>query len=324
MNSIRRLAVSVLLENNINSLPIDVKNLRVNGKNVMFTNYDKSSSLIEGTLIEQIINENSALTVSRDGKYCVLLNPALGATQRLEKIAHELGHIACEHEGTDGFCGVTNDCAQRIIQEAEAEYFKTELLAPTIVLCKMGAGSTEKIQAITGVSQETAEKALVEVLHRSSFKNPFLTEDEKLLWDNFKKTTPEQEIIQETADDNFKHSKRNKILFTLLTISIFVFVVLDCKFNIIPESGNYIEPQYREYTPLTPDNEDDDFFEPKTTQNNITPTKNNTNDNYTVFVTASGKKYHKATCHYLTDSQKAIKLYDAISEGYEPCSICKP
>lgn len=85
MNSIRRLAVSVLLENNINSLPIDVKNLRVNGKNVMFSNYDKSSSLIEGTLIEQIINENSALTVSRDGKYCVLLNPALGATQRLEK-----------------------------------------------------------------------------------------------------------------------------------------------------------------------------------------------------------------------------------------------
>lgn len=110
-----------------------------------------------------------------------------------------------------------------------------------------------------------------------------------------------------------------------ITLCVLLLVILDCNENFILKGG-YTAPQNQQHaSPLTPDNyEDDDFFEPKTTQNNITPTKNNINDNYTVFVTASGKKYHKATCHYLTDSQKAIKLYDAITEGYEPCSFCKP
>lgn len=310
MNSISRLAVSILLENNINSLPVDVKNLSIHGNNIIFSNYDKSSSLIEGTRLEQIINENSALTLSRDGKYCVLLNPALGATQRLEKIAHELGHIACEHEGTDGFCGVTADCAQRIIQEAEAEQFKTELLAPTIILYKMGADTAEKIQAITGVAKETAEKVLIEVLHRNGLKNPFLTEDEKKLWDNFKETTPEKEIVDDISRYDSGHSKRNIILFAILVMIIFLFVVLDSRLDIIPMNGNYIEPQYQQNTPLTPN----DYY----------PSTNDDNNNYTVYITEHGEKYHKATCRYLTDSKIAIDIYDAIAEGYEPCSVCKP
>lgn len=310
MNSIRRLAVSVLLENNISSLPVDVKNLSIRGNNIIFSNYDKSSSLIEGTRLEEIINKNSALTLSRDGKYCVLLNPALGATQRLEKIAHELGHIACEHEGTDGFCGITDDCTQRIIQEAEAEQFKTELLAPTIILYKMGADTAEKIQAITGVSKETAEKVLIEVLHRNGLKNPFLTEDEKKLWDNFKETTPEKEIVDDISSYDSGHSKRNKILFAILVMIIFLFVVLDSRLDIIPMNGNYIEPQNSQSTPLTPN----DYY----------PSTNDDNNNYTVYITEHGKKYHKTTCRYLTDSKIAIDIYEAIAEGYEPCSVCKP
>lgn len=310
MNSISRLAISVLLENNISSLPVDVKNLSIHGNNIIFSNYDKSLSLIEGTHLEKIINENSALALSRDGKYCVLLNPALGATQRLEKIAHELGHIACEHEGTDGFCGVTDDCAQRIIQEAEAEQFKTELLAPTIILYKMGADTAEKIQAITGVSKETAEKALIEVLHRNGLKNPFLTEEEKKLWANFKDITPEKEIVNYVSDYDSRNSKRTRILFAILAMIIFLFVVLDSRLDIIPMNGNYIEPQYQQNTPLTP--------------NNYYPSTNDDNNNYTVYITEHGEKYHKTTCRYLTDSKIAIDIYDAIAEGYEPCSVCKP
>ncbi len=44
----------------------------------------------------------------------------------------------------------------------------------------------------------------------------------------------------------------------------------------------------------------------------------------TVFVTNTGKKYHKDGCKSLKNSKIAISLNDAKDQGYEPCGICKP
>lgn len=43
-----------------------------------------------------------------------------------------------------------------------------------------------------------------------------------------------------------------------------------------------------------------------------------------VYVTASGKKYHRSDCTYLSKSKQSISLSDAKSKGYSPCSKCKP
>jgi micrococcal nuclease len=43
-----------------------------------------------------------------------------------------------------------------------------------------------------------------------------------------------------------------------------------------------------------------------------------------VYVTNSGKKYHRDSCSSLSRSKIAIPLEDAVSSGYEPCGICKP
>lgn len=43
----------------------------------------------------------------------------------------------------------------------------------------------------------------------------------------------------------------------------------------------------------------------------------------TVYVTASGTKYHREGCTYLKSST-AISLRTAIARGYEPCSRCRP
>lgn len=42
-----------------------------------------------------------------------------------------------------------------------------------------------------------------------------------------------------------------------------------------------------------------------------------------VYVTASGKKYHRKDCQYLTATAKAIALAEA-RKTHEPCSRCKP
>ena len=43
-----------------------------------------------------------------------------------------------------------------------------------------------------------------------------------------------------------------------------------------------------------------------------------------VYITKSGKKYHRAGCKYLKSSQIKISKKEAIKKGYTPCSICNP
>lgn len=44
----------------------------------------------------------------------------------------------------------------------------------------------------------------------------------------------------------------------------------------------------------------------------------------TVFVTSTGKKYHKDGCTHLKKSKIPISIQEAKAQGYEPCSICYP
>lgn len=44
----------------------------------------------------------------------------------------------------------------------------------------------------------------------------------------------------------------------------------------------------------------------------------------TVFVTRTGKKYHRGGCRYLSKSQIPIVLADAKARGFGPCSACDP
>ena len=44
----------------------------------------------------------------------------------------------------------------------------------------------------------------------------------------------------------------------------------------------------------------------------------------TVYVTKTGKKYHRDGCRYLSKSKIPMSLKDAIAKGYTPCSVCKP
>lgn len=43
-----------------------------------------------------------------------------------------------------------------------------------------------------------------------------------------------------------------------------------------------------------------------------------------VFITATGQKYHRAGCRYLSKSQIPISLKDAKARGPSPCSVCQP
>jgi hypothetical protein len=54
------------------------------------------------------------------------------------------------------------------------------------------------------------------------------------------------------------------------------------------------------------------------------PTKTTDTKAQTVYVTRTGKKYHRDGCQYLKSSRIPMSLKDAKSKGYSPCSVCKP
>jgi hypothetical protein len=44
----------------------------------------------------------------------------------------------------------------------------------------------------------------------------------------------------------------------------------------------------------------------------------------TVYVTRTGKKYHRDGCRHLVKSRLPITLREAKQHGYTPCKVCKP
>jgi hypothetical protein len=44
----------------------------------------------------------------------------------------------------------------------------------------------------------------------------------------------------------------------------------------------------------------------------------------TVYITRTGKKYHRDGCRYLAASKIPISLKDAKTKGYTACKVCHP
>ncbi len=48
------------------------------------------------------------------------------------------------------------------------------------------------------------------------------------------------------------------------------------------------------------------------------------NQTQTVYITRTGKRYHRDGCRYLATSKVPISLKDAKANGYTPCKVCHP
>ena len=304
MQEARACAIRMLLENGIDKFPTDIKSIKqYQGNRIIYFTYEQARNIISENDLETLTKANDALTIYEDNIYCVIYNNKVDYALEQKNIAHELGHIACRHKIKDNIVGKSSKTG---LQEVEADICSYELLAPTIVLQQMGILTTDKIQATTGVSRESAEKILANVMQRDSLKCPFLSDEERKLWENFKKNTYNSGTIKQPR---IKFKNIFPIMISIITICVILLVILDANENFIFK-GDYIEPQNSQSTPLTPN----DYY----------PSTNDDNNNYTVYITEHGKKYHKTTCRYLTDSKIAIDIYEAIAEDYKPCSICKP
>ena len=54
------------------------------------------------------------------------------------------------------------------------------------------------------------------------------------------------------------------------------------------------------------------------------PVPQTQNNELTVYITDTGKRYHVSSCRYLASSKHAISLGNAKHRGYTPCKVCQP
>ena len=69
----------------------------------------------------------------------------------------------------------------------------------------------------------------------------------------------------------------------------------------------------------SPDDENTPEVTGKKPQND---TENRVDNGNVYYVTASGEKYHKAGCSYLSNTKREITTDEIISGGYTACSRC--
>ena len=43
-----------------------------------------------------------------------------------------------------------------------------------------------------------------------------------------------------------------------------------------------------------------------------------------IYITRTGKRYHRANCRYLARSKFEMSLKEAKQQGYTPCKVCRP
>lgn len=139
----RNEAWKFLIENNVTSYPLDLKQIiKQNDWKVL----DLRKYVLEHLELRKYVKKNEGLTIEKDGKYIILINPANSTLERNRfTIAHEIGHIYLQHIGTNN----------KLI-EKEANMFASRILMPMFLIKELNITSAEELSRICQVSIEAA------------------------------------------------------------------------------------------------------------------------------------------------------------------------
>ena len=163
----RDLAWKILINNRINSLPVDVVSICKNEKISLFT-YKQSMDLIKSLDLLENTLENDAFSINS----MIFYDDAKPRERQRFSIAHEIGHIFL-HSETSGKATVYNrePSPNDNPIETEANVFASRLLAPLCVLQFLNLNSIKEISDICDISFSAAKlrfSRLCEIRRRNS------------------------------------------------------------------------------------------------------------------------------------------------------------
>lgn len=135
----------------ITSLPIDFEVLRelAAQKGWIISTYQAGRHIIKSLNYEDVAARKDSFTVQcKDHGKIIFYKDGLSLTKRNFALAHEFGHIVLEHTSA-GILGESDDPAEELRQENEADSFAYSFLAPPIILHKCNVKNADEVERIT-------------------------------------------------------------------------------------------------------------------------------------------------------------------------------
>lgn len=172
--NVRNAAWQVLIDYNVNKLPIKVTDI-VKQSNI---------KLLNNSDCKFLKNNQLGVSIHIDNDWYIIIDDTMKIERIRFTIAHELGHIFLGHESL--LHRTPNSIfIEKPEEETEADMFAARLLAPACVLWGMELHSPKDIAQACNISYEAATyRAMrMEILYK---RNKFLTSDlEKQVYSNF-------------------------------------------------------------------------------------------------------------------------------------------
>lgn len=289
MEAIRFLAHDFITGAKITKLPLTLEDLLTICRRLNYNplSYSEARDLIKEHHLEKYLHLNAFTYCYRDLRV-ILYNDAIGYSDKIFAVAHEMSHniLGHAHAGPDSHMAAA-------IQEAEANIFTYELLAPICVLKRCHVTTVKQLKAITFLNDNYVPHILADM---ESYRQP--AQDAALL-EQFR------EFITSYNKQRLQAIHTNIIRGVTLALGIAIAL--------------YLSSPWRSPQPTAA---------PSAIVSAIpapSPTPAVIPEEQRVLITASGSKYHRPDCYHITDSPAIeIPISEATSAGYEPCKTCRP
>lgn len=343
-DNVVRLCCDFLISTNIDTLPIrfcDLVHLCHKLGYSVFS-YSKGELLYSdhpGILAHFQQAKGFALCSSECNKHVIFYDDRLSTGERLFVLAHEIGHIVLKHNRVFMDCSAPAD----LEQEAEADAFAYQLLAPLCILRRCDIKTVRKIASETLLDEERA----AHVSKLLSDETPQFREDE--LFSQFSRY-----IHKHTKTENTRATDLSRdSLFSILALCFLLVGALLTRLGWkqpnyvkapVSSSVTSIDLEKIQPEPAAESMEDEPIPDTTTTieksseytvsavapASSLAPSQEPTPEshaipaNETVYVTKDGDKFHKAGCQYIRNKEWLMELtpQQAINAGYDPCKVC--
>lgn len=149
-------ADKLLIKSGISELPLSLGML----KRIAETNgwiidtYEESGSLLQALNLDEFSEDYPAFTFRKNGQFVILYRESLSLTEKIPLIAHEFGHIALNHitDSKQGGIVLSTPPEESARQEAEADAFARELLAPACIMKKCNITTHRKFRKLNFIT----------------------------------------------------------------------------------------------------------------------------------------------------------------------------
>lgn len=334
---IQHVAWEFAIKNGIKTFDINlnyIKNIvELNGWRLY--SYEEGKDIIKRFSFEEAAQNCdgfSCVIKDKDSKaYVIFYKNELSVNNKISVILHEIGHIVLNHSKSS-ILGKGDTQEETKILEEEADLFYYEVAAPSCILQELGIDTANDIRC-NSIIEYNDSLAYIQQIH--SQNNSIEKELKKLMLENYK------DFIKFYKENELHHTIKRSGSLMKKPIIIFSIISIFIASHMFSQNiSNSNKKDYQSNTSELQTHTTTEYLETETITNEIETTtieiiselttkeENISSDilQNLVYVTPSGKKFHKADCPYVKSKNnlKELTIENAQNDGFSACSVCDP